>query len=268
MKKVMLTAALAVLLMLSLAQSQGTGIISGVIRSESGQALANVKLDCYLNYQLVTTATSDAQGNFIARGLIPGKYLIHASLEGFELWKRDRVDVKAGRTTLLNLRLKPGVLVPETVSQFVPVTELHIRGGRAAESNVTVMYDLIDGGYRMAVSPSFAPGSTSQYPPNWNTEDYDAITPNIFHSPLTDPLSTFSIDVDTATYSNVRRFLNSGESLWRTPSAPKKSSIISATIIPSPRAPRLFPSTPRWASVPGIKSETWSTSASRAKTSI
>lgn len=211
MKKVMLTAALAVLLMLSLAQSQGTGIISGVIRSESGQALANVKLDCYLNYQLVTTATSDAQGNFIARGLIPGKYLIHASLEGFELWKRDRVDVKAGRTTLLNLRLKPGVLVPETVSQFVPVTELHIRGGRAAESNVTVMYDLIDGGYRMAVSPSFAPGSTSQYPPNWNTEDYDAITPNIFHSPLTDPLSTFSIDVDTATYSNVRRFLNSGE---------------------------------------------------------
>jgi Ca-activated chloride channel family protein len=45
---------------------------------------------------------------------------------------------------------------------------------------------------------------------DWNTEDYSAITPNIFHSPLTSPLSTFSIDVDTATYSNIRRMLNQG----------------------------------------------------------
>ncbi len=204
MKKVMLTAALALLLMLSLAQSQGTGIISGVARSESGQALTNVKLDCYLNYQLVTTATSDAQGNFIVPGLIPGKYLIHASLEGYELWKRDQVSVKAGRTTVLNLRLKPGIMIPETVSRWVETGEIHIRGGRTPEMNAVMMYDMLDGGYRLAALPG-------QYPPDWNTDDFSAITPNIFHSPLTDPLSTFSIDVDTATYSNVRRLLNNGE---------------------------------------------------------
>lgn len=46
---------------------------------------------------------------------------------------------------------------------------------------------------------------------NWNTENYSAINENIFHSPMNDPLSTFSIDVDAASYSNVRRFLNNGQ---------------------------------------------------------
>ena len=45
----------------------------------------------------------------------------------------------------------------------------------------------------------------------WNTEEYDAINENIFHEALKNPLSTFSIDVDAASYSNVRRFINSGQ---------------------------------------------------------
>jgi Ca-activated chloride channel family protein len=40
-----------------------------------------------------------------------------------------------------------------------------------------------------------------------NTEAYDRIYENDFLSPATNPLSTFSIDVDTASYSNTRRFL-------------------------------------------------------------
>ncbi len=44
--------------------------------------------------------------------------------------------------------------------------------------------------------------------PAENTEDYELVVENKFRSPLKHPLSTFSIDVDTASYSNVRRFLN------------------------------------------------------------
>ncbi|MEX2335827.1 MAG: von Willebrand factor type A domain-containing protein [Fulvivirga sp.] len=44
-----------------------------------------------------------------------------------------------------------------------------------------------------------------------NTEEYDAIRENIFHGALKNPLSTFSIDVDAAAYSNVRRFLKNGQ---------------------------------------------------------
>ncbi|MFT3946425.1 MAG: von Willebrand factor type A domain-containing protein [Agriterribacter sp.] len=45
----------------------------------------------------------------------------------------------------------------------------------------------------------------------YNTEDYNGITENRFLTVKENPLSTFSIDVDAASYSNVRRFLNSGQ---------------------------------------------------------
>jgi Ca-activated chloride channel family protein len=41
-----------------------------------------------------------------------------------------------------------------------------------------------------------------------NTESYDRITDNSFLTVAQNPLSTFSIDVDTASYSNIRRFIN------------------------------------------------------------
>lgn len=44
-----------------------------------------------------------------------------------------------------------------------------------------------------------------------NTETYDRIYDNAFHDVRQNPLSTFAIDVDTASYSNVRRFLNEGQ---------------------------------------------------------
>lgn len=45
----------------------------------------------------------------------------------------------------------------------------------------------------------------------YNTESYDHITENRFLKVKDNPLSTFSIDVDAASYSNVRRFLNLGQ---------------------------------------------------------
>jgi len=44
----------------------------------------------------------------------------------------------------------------------------------------------------------------------FNTEAYDHIEENRFRRVDADPLSTFSIDVDTASYANVRRFLADG----------------------------------------------------------
>jgi Ca-activated chloride channel family protein len=46
---------------------------------------------------------------------------------------------------------------------------------------------------------------------NFNTEDYDRIYENEFLSVTDNPLSTFSIDVDAASYSNVRRFINNSQ---------------------------------------------------------
>ena len=48
-------------------------------------------------------------------------------------------------------------------------------------------------------------------PQNWNTENYSTIHENGFRNVRANPLSTFSIDVDNASYSNVRRYINQGE---------------------------------------------------------
>lgn len=49
--------------------------------------------------------------------------------------------------------------------------------------------------------------SMATTPDDFNTEAYDRIKDNPFLSVTHNPLSTFSIDVDTASYSNMRRFL-------------------------------------------------------------
>ncbi len=51
--------------------------------------------------------------------------------------------------------------------------------------------------------------SLAHRPPS--NETYGKATEQPFKSPLQDPHSTFSIDVDTAGYANVRRFLNDGQ---------------------------------------------------------
>lgn len=68
----------------------------------------------------------------------------------------------------------------------------------------------------LAPAPGYAPGA-SHVPPYrirrepWNTESYAAIEENPFLSVRANPLSTFSIDVDRASYSNIRRFLRDGQ---------------------------------------------------------
>jgi Ca-activated chloride channel family protein len=49
------------------------------------------------------------------------------------------------------------------------------------------------------------------YSADFNTEEYSTIKENPFLDAKGNPLSTFSIDVDTASYSNVRRFLQNNQ---------------------------------------------------------
>ena len=72
--------------------------------------------------------------------------------------------------------------------------EMRERGFAMADAVGGVRYDL--------------PG---RYNPNFNTESYNHIIENAFLGVASSPLSTFSIDVDRASYSNVRRFINAGQ---------------------------------------------------------
>ncbi len=59
-------------------------------------------------------------------------------------------------------------------------------------------------------SATIAQGGIRAPSGEFNTAAYDRIVDNSFLEAKSNPLSTFSIDVDTASYSNIRRFINDG----------------------------------------------------------
>jgi Ca-activated chloride channel homolog len=66
-----------------------------------------------------------------------------------------------------------------------------------------------------AAENSMDKASTKDSPPEavpeTGSETYKGVTDNQFYAAKADTLSTFSIDVDTASYSNLRRFVNNGK---------------------------------------------------------
>ncbi|MEO7444506.1 MAG: von Willebrand factor type A domain-containing protein [Ferruginibacter sp.] len=57
----------------------------------------------------------------------------------------------------------------------------------------------------------YSPSGSAEFETEYNTEGYDNIVENGFLKTSENPLSTFSIDVDAASYSNVRRFIKNGQ---------------------------------------------------------
>ena len=64
---------------------------------------------------------------------------------------------------------------------------------------------------QMGVAPQSRPMPQDEESQQFNTEGYSHIDENPFLEVARAPLSTFSIDVDTASYSNTRRFLKDGQ---------------------------------------------------------
>ena len=66
--------------------------------------------------------------------------------------------------------------------------------------------------HRLASSPSYSRNMTHTLISEEPAQDqYAVINENEYQDPKVSPLSTFSIDVDTASYSNLRRFLKNGQ---------------------------------------------------------
>lgn len=62
-----------------------------------------------------------------------------------------------------------------------------------------------------AYAESEAPIMIRSKTQDWNTEGYSAIHENGYKDVFIEPLSTFSIDVDKASYANIRRYINMGQ---------------------------------------------------------
>jgi Ca-activated chloride channel family protein len=148
-----------------------------------------------------TTETyTDNQGNY-QLSLPNGDAILVATAAGF-ITK----EIPAAHRLRIDFYLKP--------VKSLEVTELEEQISRALEdqqpvsenkrygyATKTLRAQPHTGGHQQIVDHSY----------NYNTEEYAFVEENIFHDPTRKPLSTFSIDVDAASYSNVRRFLQQGQ---------------------------------------------------------
>src|SRR5262249_2695529 len=135
---------------------------------------------------LVRTAVTSAQGFYHVAGLPPGRYRVKAALSGFATIE-SAVEVRGGQVTRQDLQLKSASMSEEISVMAAPS---HLKIGRRGARGLGVSEGLL-----------IAPAR------DWNTEKYARIDESRFLSPRQHPLSTFSVDVDTASYANVRRFL-------------------------------------------------------------
>jgi Ca-activated chloride channel family protein len=108
-----------------------------------------------------------------------------------------------GDTVTINVVLAQSVTtLGEVVVTAAEARSRNYHGG--ATANVTMRLSASSG----AIAIRGATGGVARDP--HNTEEYTKIDDNRFLSVASAPLSTFSVDVDRASYTNVRRFINSG----------------------------------------------------------
>lgn len=109
---------------------------------------------------------------------------------------------------------------PKGIEQAVPANKGEQQAEREQRREQPVLVpaeDAIAGGVAPA-APSIMRAKSAHeafvnqvpMPPSWNRESYNPSIESGFVNTVRDPLSTFSIDVDTASYANVRRFVKSG----------------------------------------------------------
>ena len=134
------------------------------------------------------------------------------------------------RLVIPGARIRPGQSVTLAASRagLAPVTRsitlspgAHLTQNFQMAAQVLILEDVVVTGTAGAVqarSTGFAVGTASAagvpgsgLRGGFNTEEYNPIDENPFLAVGRHPLSTFAIDVDPASYSNVRRFIRDGE---------------------------------------------------------
>lgn len=195
--KTKITGLIAVLLLLAgVMLAQERKIYGKVTSAEDGSPLAGVNVALK---GTLTGTTTDGQGSYSINVPLTGGVLSFS----FVGYKTTEVPVSISNRIDVSLHVEIMEL-KEVVNTGLAgrVAGVTIRGRKSSEK-------LMDSAY--GPEPMAAEQDEFYNQPKFNTEEYDAINENIFHGALQNPLSTFSIDVDAASYSNVRRFIQSGQ---------------------------------------------------------
>ena len=164
------------------------GVVSGTVTDTVGTVLPGVTVT--LTGPDKRSTVTDGRGEFIFVRLRPGEYQVESQLAGFSTYRRT-ISLAAGKTERITIQMGVGALAESiAVTGETPVVDMQTTMRRAGPGISAFVGGL---------------PPRDRYVGPFNTEAYDHIEENRFRRVDADPLSTFSIDVDTASYANVRQ---------------------------------------------------------------
>jgi Ca-activated chloride channel family protein len=209
-----------------------TTTIEGTVVDDAGVPAAGVTvtLEPEQSNTVIATVVTVADGRFRFDRVGVGRVAVRASRAGYRSMLA-RVTVPASGRVMVRFALQrgperevveaQGAIVggrdelvktapvpagtPPPPAAPIQASEQSLRAGRGGAGIQG------QGMARQAGVAGWADAGIVRHAPYANTETYGVIKPNPFNLTTNEPLSTFAADVDTASYTNVRRFLTAGE---------------------------------------------------------
>jgi Ca-activated chloride channel family protein len=185
----------------------GCSIYGTVKEKNTSDVIPYASLALYRNDSMIGKTTTDVNGEYCFKQLTAGKYKLKAVYIGYQTHEVKGIAYSGKGPMKVDVQLN---------SSAPKLDEVEITEERASKAKTRM-----DKKYYQPASPTYnttgIAGSTAysynyrNADADYNTENYNKIDDNEFKDTDKNPLSTFSIDVDKASYSNVRRFILRGQ---------------------------------------------------------
>ena len=191
-------------------------VFGKVSDASSGEAIVFCSVGLFQNGVLIKGGETDLNGVYSISVNSAGVYDLRVKYIGYAPSEVKDILVESMETEV-HVSLSEGVLLTEciiidykepliktdcTSSSTVTSEQIRSMPTRGSSLHARIAGLSIDG---------IRVGKKSSQKEEFNTEEYSHIVENQFSKTSLEPLSTFSIDVDRASYSNVRRFINQGK---------------------------------------------------------
>lgn len=235
MKRTLLLAICMLLVAILIAQSSKWGTIEGFVRDQKSAPIEKVNVKLLRNNKEISNAITNAKGYFLFAGLAEGQYDLVYTKEGFAGLTQKGHNLKKGKKISLKITLntkpagKLGTEPPKEVHDKIAISDdlsapglCESRVGTKTDANIqsgSSRTTSIANGGAVGVPSPYVTNSARPYPGNelhydtgriapGNTDEFGKVDPSGLMNAQKEPLSTFSIDVDTGSYSIVRKILN------------------------------------------------------------
>jgi Ca-activated chloride channel homolog len=197
--------------------AESLGTIEGTINTSSGAAISGAHV-AVSGKGINRMTSTDGSGHFSISGLPDGTYKVIAASTGFAS-AITSVTIKSGAKMSITLALAAAKTDKKKLEAAKPADKSVVAKPEPAKERREMSRN-------MPPPPPMSPSPATVAPagrvamqqplaieqdPSMNTEAYARIDDNPFLRTDQKPLSTFSSDVDTASYANLRRFIREGK---------------------------------------------------------